>query len=557
MTTALAQAADPWRSQFTGADVCREAGLTLPVGVRPVFDDDLWDFTQVIGLPVQMPLYSRRFDFTAIPGPQWRLVAKELIFAMLAPRHEAVAMLSRAYRTPVHLSTAYGRLFELTGFLAWLTGRGIGSLSEIDDDCCHAYLAHRRYVRDLDGVVVGELSPATRRNAAQIIVDLLSYGELFTADRLPAGLRPWGGASASAIAEMPSGKTINKTPPLADELLQPMLAAALYLVTTFGPHAAGLNRQIRETGQIKPREAPRDIPAGQITSLLREYERAGDPFPLLPGRYIRERLDAGWDPDDPLLPIALSHLAHQAGFKQFHHHWIPQLRARLEATLSLVGAEKHFGRNAAITDRADGAGTLPWTLPLHRLQAVALVGIIRTATITVIAAISGMRASELMELQVGCRRLEESSPGLVRYRIASKVVKGQPLGGTQDEWVVIQPVYQAVELAEQLHDDPREGEPLFGRFEFGIRYKWFRNWVNSPAGQRAGLAPIPEAPVSFRALRRTLAIELAYRPGGVLAANVNGQVAVPAGGQVKVPSPRVDQVLFRVVPFLALASRIR
>ena len=38
---------------------------------------------------------------------------------------------------------------------------------------------------------------------------------------------------------------------------------------------------------------------------------------------------------------------------------------------------------------------------------------------------------------------------------------------------------------------------------------------------------------------------------------VNGQVAVPAGGQVKVPTPRVDQVLFRVVPFLALASRMR
>jgi hypothetical protein len=38
---------------------------------------------------------------------------------------------------------------------------------------------------------------------------------------------------------------------------------------------------------------------------------------------------------------------------------------------------------------------------------------------------------------------------------------------------------------------------------------------------------------------------------------VNGQVAVPAGGRVKVPTPRVDQVLFRVVPFLALASRMR
>ena len=38
---------------------------------------------------------------------------------------------------------------------------------------------------------------------------------------------------------------------------------------------------------------------------------------------------------------------------------------------------------------------------------------------------------------------------------------------------------------------------------------------------------------------------------------VNGQVFVPAGGQVKVSTPRVDQVLFRVVPPLALASRMR
>ena len=38
---------------------------------------------------------------------------------------------------------------------------------------------------------------------------------------------------------------------------------------------------------------------------------------------------------------------------------------------------------------------------------------------------------------------------------------------------------------------------------------------------------------------------------------VNGQVFVPAGGQLKVPTPRVDQVLFRVVPPLARARRMR
>ena len=45
--------------------------------------------------------------------------------------------------------------------------------------------------------------------------------------------------------------------------------------------------------------------------------------------------------------------------------------------------------------------------------------------------------------------------------------------------------------------------------------------------------------------------------GRMDATSVNGQVAVPADGQLKVPTPRVDQVLVRVVPPLARASRMR
>ncbi len=89
-----------------------------------MFEDDLWDFTAVIGLPNQMSKVSRRFGFTAIANVGWRLVAREQIMAMLAPRHEAVMLLPRAYRTPLHLLTASGRLAELTRFLNWLTGRG-------------------------------------------------------------------------------------------------------------------------------------------------------------------------------------------------------------------------------------------------------------------------------------------------------------------------------------------------------------------------------------------------------------------------------------------------
>jgi integrase len=151
-----------------------------------------------------------------------------------------------------------------------------------------------------------------------------------------------------------------------------------------------------------------------------------------------------------------------------------------------------------------------------------LVGIVRTAAIVLLAAVPGMRSSELMELAVGCcRPIEDHGAGLVRNKLASKVVKGQQLGGVADEWVVIEPAYQAAQLLEHLHDSPEDGAPLLGRFAFDVRYTWFRNWVDGPAGQRLGLAPIPATPVNLRALRRTLAIELAYRPGGLLAAKLH------------------------------------
>ena len=92
--TALFSATDLPRSVFAGVDVCREAGLCLPAAARrPMFDDDVWDFTMVEGLPTQMALTSRRFDFTTIGDERWRLVTKELILAMLAPRHEAGPLL--------------------------------------------------------------------------------------------------------------------------------------------------------------------------------------------------------------------------------------------------------------------------------------------------------------------------------------------------------------------------------------------------------------------------------------------------------------------------------
>jgi len=523
------------RSPFASADVCRQTRLALPDGVRrPIFDEDLWDFTDVVGLPVEMPPSDRRFDFTPITNPRWRLVAKELVFALLAPHHPAVAVLPRAYRTPLHLRSCSARREEAVRLFAWLTDRGIGSLAEVDTHTCEAYLAFRRYLTDDDGTVVGEQGPSVRRAAAQIIVDLVNYQDLFTADRVRPDLRPWGGATATAIAEMPSGRTINKTQPVAGEVLQPMLAAALHLTDVLGPHAVDLNAQIRDTARVSSLKAPglrHNGPSAidDIAAVLADYTTTGTPLPKLEDHDVNRRLAAGWSADDPLLHVATGVIARQAGYTQLWTRWRHALHDQLLGAVAAVGVEKAFARNAPDAPTADGATLLPWTLPLHRSEAAALVGIVRTAAIIVLAATSGMRAGELMELRVGCRLpIEEPVPGLKRFRLASKIVKGQPLGGTDDEWVVIEPAYRATELLEHLHDNPSDGALLLSRFAFRVRYTWFRNWVNSQAGTRLGLAAIPAGPVTLRMLRRTLSLEMAYRPGGVLASKIHMKHCVVA-----------------------------
>jgi hypothetical protein len=551
VTTAL-PIADSHRSPFAGVDVCQQAGFTLPRGTRrPGFDDDRWDFTQVVGLPIQMSPAVRRFDFTTITNLGWRLVAKEQAMAMLAPRHEAVAQLPRAYRTPLHLLSVSGRLAELTRFFNWLTDQGIGSLGELDSELCERYLHHRRYLLDERDVVVGERSPGTRRAAAQAVVDLVNHRELFTTDRVPHDLRPWSGAAPSAVAEMPNGRGQNKTPPLDGRVLRPLLAAATYLTTILAPHVVELAGDLRGTGpapRVQPQPVDADLaslaPVQRIAAILNQYVESGRPLPQLADHVVERRLARGWEPHDPLLRMNWDPIARQAGYWRMTQQWATPLRQAGVDAVAAVGIAKGWARDATPVTKASGDGHVPWTTPLSWVEADALVGIVRTAAITLLAAVSGMRAGELMELRIGaCRPPEHYGDGLVRYRLASKVVKGQPLGGTDDEWVVIEPAYQAALLLEQLHDNPEAGAPLLGRFAFDIRHKWFRAWVNGPAGQRLGLAPIPEHPTSLRALRRTLALELAYRPGGVLAAKLHlkhiavatteGYASRPGGAQAE------------------------
>src|SRR5208283_465018 len=169
-------------------------------------------------------------------------------------------------------------------------------------------------------------------------------------DRINPALRPWDGASASAIAEMPNGRDENKTPPVPDQVPQPMLAAALYVVNGLGPHAVHLAAELRGTATMRARaaapgpgrRAPRKDPAAFLSPVLDRHHRDRDPLPELMPSLVRQRLRNGWEPGDPLLKVNFDALAREAGYWHFDSPWLPALRPLIEATLAQAGLAKPF-----------------------------------------------------------------------------------------------------------------------------------------------------------------------------------------------------------------------
>lgn len=532
-------------SALAGADVCAAAGFRLrPAGRTAMFDDDTWHFGDVDGLSVQMSrqVYTR-LDFTPISDPRWRLAAKEYLFARLAPGHPEVTAMPRAFRVPLTLSTCLKRLAEVTRWMNWLTAQQVPSLGDVAQDHCDRYLAGRRLRRDAAGTVIGTLEESIVRVAAAVIIELASYGDLLSADRYRDGFTPWNGRSSSQVAGM-RAPTENKTPVVSQEILQPLLAAALYLTGTIAPHLLQLPPQVRQRQREQAQIGGAAPDPARIGQVLRRHIDEGRPLEAVPGPVLGARLSKGWSADDPLLGVSLTALALEAGTGEFRRASLAAARPQLERAAAIVGTAKPWGRDATCVPRANDAEAVPWTLPLDERDIRNLVGYAHTACLLLVSALTGMRASEMMELRHGCRSTIRHGEGLTRYRLTSNLIKGQPLGGTREEWVVIEAVHDAIGMAEQLSSLAGVPENLvFGRFSLAERYRWLRDWVNGPAGQRLGLAPVPDGDVTPRMLRRTLAHELAYRPGGLLAAKfalkhvsvatTEGYASRPGGAQGK------------------------
>jgi hypothetical protein len=521
--TAVPGSAALSRSPFAGQYVHELLDLDVdPAGPRPRFDDDHWDLRGVRDTPVQLPPGALVWDFTRIAQPRWRLLVREFVVALRSPHHDLIAQLPWARRDQLSLRTCIQRRSDAVDWLRWLADEGVGHLGELTQRHCDRWLQQRRD----EG-----LADTSQMNEVVTVKDLARYTELFIADRYPAGFMPWPGKTAAQVVGFKQTGE-NKTPPIPDPVLRTALHAGLYLVETIGPHAAALAERLT---------AHRGIPIAchrprhdEYTNLLAGYIARGEPLPELDKHDARERAQGGWNRDDPLLRVNFRALGNDLRTRNFYAPDIRRFRAVTESAVAQVGVAPRWARDAELVDQADGGGQVRWTEPLTASQIDDLTLIVFNATLFVTSLITGMRSSELMELSSeSVQPPEEAMEGLVRCRLASMLIKGQQWGGVRDEWVVIEPAYRAVELAIRLARAKtylaasQARGSLFGRYNLARRFDSLRRWVNSPAGARLGLEPIPDGDITGRMTRRTLLLEMAHRPHGLWAAKVHSkQVSV-------------------------------
>lgn len=525
---------------FRGLSVTETAGLRLrPGSPRVVFDQDVWDLSGLADAPTVMSAHRKVLDFTTIANPRWRAVAREYLMARLAPRHPGVATLPAALRTPMNPHSLWSELKHLSSWFNHLSAVGVTSLAQVEQRHAEGYLAAcSRRVTDPDRL----LAPATTTAMVRGAQSLTLYAELLT-DRYRPGFIPWAGRSADDVVGYVR-TTGNRVPPVPDTVLGPLLANALYLLDTIGLHLAAETAAARAAEQ---REAAsrRGLRIGEIDELRQAIELrriTGSPAPRLTAAVLARRLKSGWDPADPLLHMAWHPVVVDAMGAMGHRRDLEILRPELQRWVGECGIEEPWCRNAALVARHDTHELVRWTPSLSREQLDTAAYVLTSAAFCLTSALSGMRASELAELKVGCRRREQRPGGDTRFRLLTRRIKGEAFGGTQDAWVVIEDVHRAIELAEAV-TGATDGELLFAKASNNSnqRLAALRRWINGEPGRRLGLHPIPDGPINPRALRRTLAVIIAARPHGLMAAKValkhvsvattEGYTACPGGQQ--------------------------
>jgi hypothetical protein len=487
----------------TGADawVLPESACRGTGSRGPRFADDVWDFRGIFPRTTA----STRIDFAKITSPVLRLAVREFLFSRL--HNVAPVRRSAGTHRPIKATGLHREYTDARMWAAALEDLGVTTLAD----------ARQHHLDAIAARWSATLLPSSLTVRIGAIQAMAAHAPYLSGDRL--AFMPWQGRAPARVARHQYPEE-NTTPRIPEPVMAPLLEAALFYVQAA---STDLLAARDELARLRADRAARGrLPSGQtgtrIEAFIGRRREQGRGIPALPARMSHVRPGtamAGGVIQAPNVELVeLLSGAGQAG----------QLRGLLEAAAAELGYEEG-GLDTAMS--AWPRTGRPWRSRLDPASLPAELSHLRTACWIVIAYLSGMRDVEVREVGRDCAFTTAGAGGRTRYKLRGRVFKGRRMPGDHAEWVVIEPVHQAVDILRQLNDDPgylfgyAHGSRDYLTSAITTRLAAFRDHASGLFADGGGpFIPYDgDQPWAFnsRQFRRTLAWHIAHQPFGVIA----------------------------------------
>lgn len=451
-----------------------------------------------------------------------RLAAKEYIYAWLNER-----LPDRVRRLPpLSVPSELNNLLRFMTFvrerLGWFNAKAIEQ--GLIDDYRASLLNTARPGSD---AILRNLRP---------IMQLHRFAPFLTCGGLP--LPPWGGRSVGSVAGRGQRDMENRTPRIPQPVIAAMLRWALKYVDVF---ATDIFAARAEWDALLKRHRDRRMPApgaasSRVAAWIDDRRRLGRGIPVwneapkIDG--MTKSRSRTIDCEQDVINIQL--IALQCGVTRgtVYHN-----RDRMTAALEELGRERG-GMDTSIT--VDQDTDKPWRPRFDIVSLGKEEKHHQTAAYILCAYLTGMRDSEVQAMAPGCLHRSRSADGLLeRLMIRSTIFKQRGPRGELGEWITIEPIGRALQVAEALAErhrhaageddlwlglDVRSRAPARGMGRIVEQLNRFRAHLDHQYGV-SGAPAIPE--VNGRSwwfttvqFRRTVAWYIANRPFGVVAGKI-------------------------------------
>lgn len=478
---------------------------------------DQWPLTAT-RRPANVSRSAWRTNFAGL-DPIWNLRAREVAMALLNPAHPRVLAAGvNLGDKPAGCSTVFHQIELLRRLAAWAARRGLpAQLSRWSDDDARGWVEQHR-----PDVAASTLMPfITTIKLLHQLSPILTGGGL--------ARDPWPGRAARTVAQYtdePGLRTRNIAPPVWHALvksawtyvnvLAPDILAARQRLAELENAASPTSAGLEERAQTYLTDPANPIPL-HIERYLNHSRARRSPSAIGPG------IEINWTLLGLMLGIARSQRTMTSG----NRGSVQRVRRQVEDTLRADPARGVAGglldRYALVT-RPDGIQG-PWHPGLCPRGVLDESVALRAACYCFVAALSMMRDSEIREITRGALGEFYGAPAVAS--IKRKQDPNQP----REHWWIIDPVAQAIRVAEQLS---HHAELIFGNvndragrlqsaasssgFRSGVVITNFINHVNI-ASDSTGLS-IPAGHVAPHMFRKTMAMLAGTEPSSEIALGI-------------------------------------